>query len=177
MWGSPARTFAQRQQSQQRQQHQQSQQQSSQTLKVRGTKSVFGSSYANFVVIGSAAVSLQLAARSSVRLSCSLRGCDNASLARTRAPARAEPAASDRACSRPHKHLKLEGPTVCLGAPYTNVVVIGSAAVSLQLAPRSSVRPSCSLRGCDNASPARALAQQEQSQQPATELAAELTSV
>lgn len=29
-----------------------------------------------------------------------------------------------------HKHLKCEGPKVCVGAPYANVVVIGSAASS-----------------------------------------------
>ena len=81
--GRLARTFAQRQQSQQRQRHQQSQQQSSHTLKVRGTKCMVGSSNVNVVVVGSAAISHQLAARSSVQPSCSLRGCDNASLART----------------------------------------------------------------------------------------------
>ena len=63
------------------------------------------------------------------------------------------------------------------GSSTVNVVVVGSAAISQQLAAKSSAQPSCSLRGCDNASLARTLAQQEQSQQPATELAAELTSV
>ena len=81
--GSLARTFAQRKQSQQRQQHQQSQQQSSHTFEARGTTSRLGNSNVNVVVVGSASISQQLAARSSVQPSCSLRGCDHASLART----------------------------------------------------------------------------------------------
>ncbi len=89
---------------------------------------MFGSSHAKCVVMGSAA------SRKLVALRCpalvTFVGVGTTVVSRGHLPSASSASNASRAHSTAHKHLKFEGPKVCVGAPYANVVVIGSAASS-----------------------------------------------